>query len=453
MKALSPPVKLVVIAAWILLAQLLAAALVGEGPERLGLFILLAAAGLWMSEIVPLPVTALLVPAAAYFSGLMSAADALAPFSSSIIFLFMGGFTLASVLHTHGIDRRLAGGVLHLGRGRLWPTLVGFMAVVSFLSMWMSNTATTAMMLPVALSLVDEKFPRTRTFVVLGTAYAANIGGLGTVVGSPPNAIAARQLGLDFATWLKVGLPVTLAMFPLVLAVLWIVLRPDREKAEVQKVEVQKVEVETARWTPGAIGAVVFFVCTVIAWVFSAQITRIFELGKSFDAMVGLTITALAPTFGLVTWLKLHEHINWGILLLFGGGLCLSSILKETGTSVWLAQTLLAGLGNAPGWLLIMAGITLMIFLTELASNTGSAAILVPVIYALAQQFDPAISYAMVFGVGIAATCAFMLPVATPPNALAYSTGAVRQRQMLRAGLLLNLVAIPLIFIMVSLLT
>lgn len=142
----------------------------------------------------------------------------------------------------------------------------------------------------------------------------------------------------------------------------------------------------------------------------------------------------------------------WGILLLFGGGLCLSLILSETGTSVWLAQTLLAGLGDAPGWLLIMAGIALMIFLTELASNTGSAAILVPVIYALAQQFDPAISYALVFGVGIAATCAFMLPVATPPNALAYGTGAIRQGQMLRAGLLLNLAAIPLLWAMVTLL-
>ncbi|WP_193163589.1 SLC13 family permease [Microbulbifer hainanensis] len=447
MHSLSLPIRLAVIVAWLLLAQLLAHALVGEGPERLGLFILLAAAGLWMSAIIPLPVTALLVPAAAYFSNLMPAKEALAPFANTIIFLFMGGFTLAAVLHVHGIDRRLAARVLRLGRGHLWPTVIGFLATVSFLSMWMSNTATTAMMLPIALSLVDDEHPRTRAFVVLGTAYAANIGGLATIVGSPPNAIAARTLNLDFVTWLKVGLPVTLALFPLVLAALWLVMRPDRERAVIGKVELQARE-----WHAGALGAALLFAGAVFAWSFSAVITRWLGLGKSFDAIVGLTITAVAPLFGLISWERLQAEINWGILLLFGGGLCLSAILQQTGTSVWLAQSILSGLDGAPGWLLIIACITLMIFLTELASNTGSAAILVPVIYALAQQFDPAISYALVFGVGLAATCAFMLPVATPPNALAFGTGAVLQSQMLRAGLILNLAAIPLLWIMVSLL-
>lgn len=447
MHHLSLPSKLIVIAAWILLAHWLSGALAGDGPEQLGLFILLSAAGLWMSEIVPLPVTALLVPAAAYFSDLMPASEALAPFASSIIFLFMGGFTLAAVLHAHGIDRRLAMRVLQLGRGHLWPTLVGFFATVSFLSMWMSNTATTAMMLPIALSLVDEDHPRTRGFAILGTAYAANIGGLATIVGSPPNAIAARTLELDFVSWLQVGLPVTLAMFPLVLAALWLVLRPDREEASIRAIALERMD-----WTPGAIGAVALFAGAVVAWSLSGLISRWLGLGKSFDAMVGLLITALAPLLGLITWPRLQSEINWGILLLFGGGLCLSAVLQQTGASVWLAQSLLGGLVDAPGWLLIIACIALMIFLTELASNTGSAAILVPVIYALAQEFNPAIAYPLVFGVGIAATCAFMLPVATPPNALAYSTGAVRQTQMLRAGLILNLAAIPLLWIMVSLL-
>ncbi|SEA19627.1 SLC13 family permease [Microbulbifer marinus] len=448
MQNLSLPIKLVVIAAWLLLSSIVATALAGQGLERQGLFILLAAAGLWMSEIIPLPVTALLVPAAAYFSGLMPAADALAPFSSTIIFLFMGGFTLAAVLNNHGIDRRLAARVLKFGRGHLWPTLIGFLATVSFLSMWMSNTATTAMMLPIALSLVDDTHPRTRAFAILGTAYAANIGGLATIVGSPPNAIAARVLELDFVSWLQVGLPVTLAMFPLVLAVLWLVLRPDREEAEIQR-----VEVPTQEWSAGAIGAVILFVTAVLCWSFSGLIARWLDLGRSFDAVVGLGITAAAPLFGLITWPDLQRQINWGILLLFGGGLCLSAILQQTGTSLWLAQSLLGGLEQAPAWLLITACIALMIFLTELASNTGSAAILVPVIYALAQQFDPAIAYPLVFGVGLAATCAFMLPVATPPNALAYGTGMIRQGQMLRAGLKLNLAAIPLLWIMVSLLT
>ncbi|WP_237068075.1 SLC13 family permease [Microbulbifer guangxiensis] len=447
MQDLPLPIRLAVISLWIVFSYLLAHALAVEVQQQLGLFILIAAAGMWMSEIVPLPVTALLVPAAAYFSGLMPAAEALAPFSSTIIFLFMGGFTLAAVLQAHGIDRRLAATVLRLGGGRLWPTLIGFLGVVSFLSMWISNTATTAMMLPIALSMVDRDHPRTRAFAVLGTAYAANIGGLATIVGSPPNAIAARALGADFVSWLQVGLPVTLAMFPLVLAVLWLVMRPDRERAEIQPPEVGRRE-----WDAGAWGALALFVLAVLAWTFSTLITRWLDLGGSFDAVVGLTITALAPLVGLISWPQLQSQINWGILLLFGGGLCLSAILQQTGTSVWLAQSLLGGLGQAPGWLLIMACIALMIFLTELASNTGSAAILVPVIYALAQQLNPAITYALVFGVGIAATCAFMLPVATPPNALAYSTGVVLQRQMLRAGLMLNLIAIPLIWIMVSLL-
>ncbi|SDK45146.1 SLC13 family permease [Microbulbifer yueqingensis] len=445
MSKLSLPARLAIIAGWILFAWLLAGALVVSGPERLGFFILAAAAGLWMSEIIPLPVTALLVPAAAYFTGLLPAAEALAPFASTIIFLFMGGFTLAAVLHAHGIDRRLAGRVLRLGGGHLWPTLVGFFLTVSFLSMWISNTATSAMMLPIALSLVDRDHPRTRTFAVLGTAYAANIGGLATIVGSPPNAIAARALGVDFISWLQVGLPVTLGMFPLVLASLWLVLRPDRERAEISKPDLAPVP-----WTAGAIGAIALFAVAVLAWTLSTPLTRWLGLGGSFDAVVGLCITALAPLCGLISWPALQSQINWGILLLFGGGLCLSLILQQTGTSVWIAQSLLGGLGQAPGWLLVAACIALMIFLTELASNTGSAAILVPVFYGLAQQFDPGITEPLILGIGMAASCAFMLPVATPPNALAYGTGVVRQDQMLRAGLILNLLAIPVVWIMVS---
>lgn len=447
MQDLTLPRKLALIAAWVLISWLLSDYLVAEAPLRLGLFLLFSCAGLWMSEIIPLPVTALLVPAAAYFSGLLSAADALASFSNPIIFLFMGGFALAAVLHSHGIDRWLAASVLRLGRGHTWPALIGFLVTVSFLSMWMSNTATTAMMLPIAISLVDGAHPRTRAFMVLGTAYAANIGGLATLVGSPPNAIAARALDVDFAQWLAVGLPVTLAMFPLVLAALWLVLRPDRERAQVQQ-----AQIERPQWNAGSVGAVLLFVGAVLAWSLSSPIGRWLGLGSGFDAIVGLLITAIAPLCGLVTWPRLQHHINWGILLLFGGGLCLSAILQQTGTSAWLARSLLGGLGAAPAWLLIMASIALMIFLTELASNTGSAAILVPVLYALAEQFDPGITYALVFGVGIAATCAFMLPVATPPNALAYGTGHIQQRQMLKAGLMLNLAAIPLIWFMVSLL-
>jgi len=279
----------------------------------------------------------------------------------------------------------------------------------------------------------------------LGTAYAANIGGIATLVGSPPNAIAAKALDLDFMGWMAIGLPVTLVMFPLILAVLWWVIRPGHEQAEVQRDNLHYPMV----WTPEAKLSIVVFVLTASLWIFSRPISNALGL-SSMDAMVGVAVTALVPALGLIKWSKLQQKIDWGILLLFGGGLCLSQILKETGTSIWLANEMLSTLQAAPVWLLMMATIALMIFLTEFASNTGSAAILIPVIYSMANQFDPALTVAMVMAVGIAATCAFMLPVATPPNALVFSTGVIKQKQMLTAGLLLNLLAIPVIWLIVS---
>ena len=190
--------KIITILAWALFSYLFSAYIVDASAIQDGLFILLLCAGLWMSEIIPLPVTALLVPVFAYFFKILSPVAAMAPFSNTIIFLFMGGFTLAALLNKHGIDLWLAERVIKLARGSLWLSLIGFYAITSLLSMFISNTATTAMMVPIAVSLIDKQFPRMRTMLILGTAYAANIGGNGTVVGSPPNAIAAAALNLTF---------------------------------------------------------------------------------------------------------------------------------------------------------------------------------------------------------------------------------------------------------------
>jgi len=446
MSDLSLVKKLMIILAWGTVSFLVGNNIVDASITQKGIVILLICAGLWMTEIVPLPVTALLVPVLAYFFGILEPKAAMAPFSNTIIFLFMGGFTLAALLNKYRIDKWLAQYVINLGQGRLWLSTIGFFAVVSFLSMWMSNTATTAMMLPIALALVDDRFPRMRTFILLGTAYAANIGGLATAVGSPPNGIAVAALDIDFFTWFKVGFPSTVMMFPFVIIALRLVIHPEPD-AQLNRLQNSD---EKMNWSPQAKGSVVLFLFTVICWIFSSKFNQWVGVIQ-FDRMIAILITALAPALGLISWKELEDKIQWGILLLFGGGLCLSVILTKTGTTKWLATAILDSIAGAPEWLIIMVCIGFMIFLTELASNTGSAAILIPVMMALADQFSPAMTYALVFGIGVAATCAFMLPVATPPNALVYGTGYIKQKQMLRAGLLLNIIGIFIVFTTVSL--
>ncbi|MDP6338922.1 MAG: DASS family sodium-coupled anion symporter [Candidatus Marinimicrobia bacterium] len=446
MSDLSLGKKLVIILAWSAVSFLVGNNIVDASITQKGIGILLVCAGLWMTEIIPLPVTALLVPVLAYFVGILEPKAAMAPFSNTIIFLFMGGFTLAALLNKYRIDKWLAQYVINLGQGRLWLSTIGFFAVVSFLSMWMSNTATTAMMLPIALALVDDRFPRMRTFIVLGTAYAANIGGLATAVGSPPNGIAVAALDIDFFTWFKVGFPSTVMMFPFVIIALRLVVQPESD-AQLNRLQSSDEKMD---WSSRAKGSVGLFVFTVVCWIFSSKFNQLFGVIQ-FDRMIAILITALAPALGLISWKELEDRIQWGILLLFGGGLCLSVILTKTGTTKWLATAILDSIAGAPEWLIIMVCIGFMIFLTELASNTGSAAILIPVMMALADQFSPAMTYALVFGIGVAATCAFMLPVATPPNALVFGTGFIKQKQMLRAGLLLNIIGIFVVFTSVSL--
>ena len=437
--------KLLTITLWVVFSYMFSSAIVDSASTQDGLFILLVCAGLWMSEIISLPVTALLVPVLAYFFKILSPVEAMAPFSNTIIFLFMGGFTLAALLNKHGIDLWLADRVIRLAGGSLWFSVIGFFGVTSILSMFISNTATTAMMVPIAVSLIDKQFPRMRTMLLLGTAYAANIGGNGTVVGSPPNAIAAAALDISFYEWFKVGFPTLLFMFPLVVLSLWYVIKPEKDAY------VNRIDSKNFNWTTTAKGAIGLFLFTVICWIFSSQISDILGL-KKFDHMIAILITALAPAFGLITWKDLEKKIGWGILIIFGGGLCLSSVLGATGTTAWIASSIFNSINTAPLWVILVVSITMMVLLTELSSNTGSAAILVPVMFSLSDQFSPEFAFAMVFGIGLAANCAFMLPIATPPNALVYGTGYIEQKEMLKTGMLLNIFSVIVVFTFVSIL-
>lgn len=427
----------------LVITSIVAGNLIGQtASQKTGFTILILVGGLWVSELIPLTITALMVPMLAYFTGVFEAKEALSHFAHPIIYVFLGGFALATVLNQHGIDRWLASKMVFLSKGNIRVAVIAFLATASFLSMWMSNTATTAMMLPIGMSLVDKKYPRARVFVILGTAYAANIGGLATIVGSPPNLIAAAALNVDFLTWMKFGLPFTILFFPILMFVLKWVIRPEKD------FQLNSVEKRNP-WSAQKTKATGYFFFIVSLWILSKPISGLLDV-KSFDSMVGVGAAVLAPVLGLTNWVQLEKKVNWGVLFLFGGGLCLSALLGVTGTSEFLAAKITANIHAGQGLFLILVTTTFMIFLTEISSNTGSAAILVPIMMEVARQFDPTYMLPMIMAIGISANCAFMLPVATPPNALAYATNEVKMKQMMQVGIVLNLLAIPLIWLITT---
>lgn len=426
---------LVVIAAALAAGGLLYWLLPYEPAVKKGLALLLFVAVLWLTEAVHITFTALMVPVGAVLLGIpeVNTAKALATFADPIIFLFFGGFALATALHVQKLDRKIAFWVMSLSGAHLGVSALLLFVVTAGLSMWISNTATAAMMLPLALGLMshlDEKQDRpVFVFMLLGIAYSASIGGLGTLVGSPPNAIAAKAIGLDFAGWMRVGLPVMLALLPLMVLTLWLMLRP-RLNRRIQ------VPHEHIAWTPRRLLAMGLFIVTALAWVSGKKIAA--WLGVSSpDTLVAVAAAIAVGVLGLASWRQISDNTDWGVLFLFGGGITLSNVMRGSGASAVLGDAVAGFLTGASPFMVILGVTAFIVILTEFTSNTASAALLVPVFAAIAERMGLP-SQILVLMIGLGASCAFMLPVATPPNAIVYGTGRIAQRDMLRAGAALN---------------
>lgn len=404
-----------------------------------GLGLLLFIGALWLTEALPLAVTALLVPLGALSLGFpgLTAAQAWAPFADPIIFLFFGGFALATALRVQQLDRKMTVALLALARGHLGRAVLLLFGVTAVLSMGISNTATAAMMLPLALGLLSPLEPtrerRTYVFVLLGVAYAASIGGIGTLVGSPPNVIAARAAGIDFVGWLRIGLPLVLLLLPLMVLTLWLVLRPHLNR------QVQVV-LDDVPWTWPRRLTLLVFALTALGWLLGSAPLKALGI-RSPDTFFAVAAAVAVLVLGLASWKELARNTDWGVLILFGGGLALGELLGRSGASLVLGQQLAQALHGAGPWSMLLAIAAFMVLLSEFASNTAAAALLVPVFAAVAGQMGlPQETLAVL--VALAASCGFALPVATPPNALVYGTGHVPQRDMLRVGLALDVVCV-----------
>ncbi len=433
---------------------------------------------LWVSEAIPLAATALFAPALAVVMGVGTAKETLAPIASPLIFLFLGGFMIARGLQAQGMDRRAALWLLSrdvIG-GRPSRVLVA-VAVAGFVgSMWISNTATAAMLLPVALGLVaaidafvpsgqdrlHESVRRYGSGMVLALAYACSLGGMATPIGTAPNVIALdlldRQAGihLDFFAWMSFALPVALTC--LIGLLLWIRLRfpPPIERIDGLTAAVEEQRRKLGELRRGEARSLIVFTLAVVGWLTPSLLALALggehplalwareALNEGIVALLAASLLFMIPSGEgdgepVLPWGEALK-IDWGTLYLLGGGLALGKLMFDTGLAAALADGALAlagPLADSPLGLLALATL-LMTYLTEIASNTATTSMMVPVLLAISHklQIDP---LPMILCVTMAASNAFMLPVSTPPNAIVYGSGHIRLGEMLRTGFALDL--------------
>lgn len=419
-----------------------------SAQENRGLALLIFIGILWLTEAFNITVTSLMVPVVAIGLGLINTQKALAPFSTPIIYMFFGGFVVAAVLQIQNLDKIIANYIIRLAKGNLKLSITYLFTVTTFLSMWINNTAVAAMMLPLTMGMLKginaEKNHRLYAFVLLGMAFSASIGGIGTLVGSAPNAILASQIQVTFTEWLGYGFPVMVLLVPSMIFSLWVILRPDFSvdfNPSLEKVSFNRKNIIT----------LMIFIGMAIMLLFSSLlnpwISAFLELPRkieNFDTVIALCVVIFICVSGVASWKEIQERVEWGVLVLFGGGLTLSIVMKDSGASKIMADSIVQFVQTKPLWVLCFVITAFIIFLTEFTSNTASAALIMPIVISVAQSMNlPPIALAAIIACG--ASCAFMLPIATPPNAIVFATGNVKQLDMAKVGLILNLFCIAII--------
>lgn len=426
----------------------------------------------WATEAMPIPVTALLPMIIFPLAGVSTVREASAPYGDPVIFLFMGGFILALGLERHKLHQRIALGLIRLTGTSGNGIILGFILSTALISMWISNTATAIMMLPIASSVTallanelgghkdDPRFQKFATGLMLAIAYAASIGGMATIIGTPPNVVMVGfmkrfyNLDVSFTSWMIVGIPMMLlaltACYLLITRVLFVNSLPSIEGSHEL---IQRKYEELGRLTKAEKLVLVVFSITCFAWIFRQNLNSL--IGKNLlddttIAMAGGVLMFLVPLdIGrhkfLLEWADMKE-LPWGILLLFGGGLCLADGMEKSGL-VQIVGNYFSQQKDIHPTVLIIALAAISMGLTELMSNVALVTIFIPVVFGIADGFHINPIW-LSMPVTFAASCAFMMPISTPPNAVLFATGYIRMKDMMKTGILLNLACLVIIWVL-----
>ena len=422
----------------------------------------------WATEAVPIAVTAMLPLVLFPLFGVSSIQDAATPFANKVIYLFLGGFIVAFAMQRWNLHKRIALTILQYVGGDGKSLVAGFMFVSAALSMWVMNTSTTMMLLPIAISVItvinstnkhisDRESEDFQYSILLGIAYASTIGGMSTLVGTAPNAMMAAflfetyEIQVNFSEWMLIGVPLSFVMVPLAWLSLtkWVFhVNFKTNHSGQESLRIMKNDLGVISKPEIRVGIV--FLLMALAWILRPLLIKISflsDLDDSSIAMAGAILLFIIPSGDKEDPLLLRwEHLSslpWSILILFGGGLSLATAVSNSGLAEWIGSNL-SSVGSLPLPLLVMSIAMMIIFLTELTSNIATTATFLPVIGAIAIEMgiNPIILAAPVT---LAASCAFMLPVATPPNAIVFGSGLLRIPRMIRAGIALNIIGIIIV--------
>ncbi|MCS3708394.1 sodium-dependent dicarboxylate transporter 2/3/5 [Salinibacter ruber] len=411
----------------------------------------------WVTEALPIAVTALVPLVLLPPLSITDIDGAATPYANPLIFLFLGGFIIAQAMQVWRLHRRIALGIVNWVGVRPPSIVIGFILASAFLSMWVSNTATALMMLPIGLSIIDltrdrlaergeEMPPHFGVVLLLSIAYGCNVGGMGTLIGTPPNALLAgffsESYGVEvgFAQWMIVGLPLVVVALPLIYVALTTVypIELDELPGGTAIIDEERAQLGTISKAETRVAAI--FALTALLWMTRPLLSDVIPGLSDAGIAIGASLTLFVVPSGtkdraLLSWDD-AEKLPWGVLLLFGGGLSLASAISETGLAKWMGQGV-STLEGSPVLLVLVCTVALIVMLTEITSNTATTAAFLPILGAVAVGLGQN-PFLLAVPAALGASCAFMLPVATPPNAIVYGSDLLSIPEMSRVGLWLN---------------